>query len=115
MSVKNKAGKIIISDCELANTPWTRLKGLLGRANFPSGAGLWIRPTKEVHTFFMRFAIDVVFISKSGVVIKVCSNLKPWRHSGIQFKAHQVLELAAGEAKRLHIVVGEVLELCTGK
>src|ERR687896_2706384 len=65
--------------CLVAETPLSRLRGLLGRAQLASGEGLLIRPTSAIHTYFMRFPIDAVFLDRDLVVVKIVSNLRPWR------------------------------------
>jgi hypothetical protein len=85
------------------------MKGLLGRSSLPPGEGLLIRPAPSIHTFFMRFPIDAVFISREGEVLKVASRVKPWRTRSCR-RAYAVLELSAGEAKRRHVAVGDRIE-----
>jgi uncharacterized protein len=86
------------------------MRGLLGRDGLRAGEGLLIRPTSAIHTFFMRFAIDVVFIDRAGVVQKVVSALRPWRFAGNR-GARCALELRAGEAAALGIRPGDELRL----
>jgi uncharacterized membrane protein (UPF0127 family) len=87
-----------------------RMRGLLGRRSLPAGEGLLIRPAPSVHTFFMRFPIDVVFLSRSGDVLKVCADVGPWRARSCR-GAYAVLELAAGEAERGGVVTGDNIEI----
>jgi hypothetical protein len=84
------------------------MKGLLGRRSLRAGEGLLIRPAPSIHTFFMRFAIDAVFLGRDGDVLKVADNVKPWRARSCR-GARAVLELAAGEAKRHGISRGDRL------
>jgi uncharacterized membrane protein (UPF0127 family) len=90
-------GALVCAACVVADRPHTRLRGLLGRDGLSAGEGLLIRPTSSIHTFFMRFAIDVVFIDRGGVVLKVVSKLRPWRLAASR-GARYALELGAGEA-----------------
>ena len=85
------------------------MRGLLGRRGLDSGEGLLLRPAPSVMTFFMRFPIDAVFLDREGTVLKVRSNLRPWRLAGCR-GAHATLELAAGEAQRRAIAKGVRLE-----
>lgn len=94
--------------CLLAETPLTRLKGLLGRSGLERGEGLLLRPASSIHTFFMRFPIDAVFLDRDLVVLSVSSHLKPWRTAGKR-GAKAVLELPAGEAERAGLQPGEKL------
>jgi uncharacterized protein len=83
-----------------------RMRGLLGRKNLPSGEGMLIRPAPSIHTFFMRFPIDVVFLSRQGEVLKIAENVAPWRARSCRH-SYVVLELAAGEAGRRGLAVGD--------
>jgi uncharacterized membrane protein (UPF0127 family) len=95
---------------EVADSSSTRNRGLLGRDSLPEGEGLWITPCEAIHMFFMKFAIDVVFLDKNKRVVKIASRLKPWRVAG-SFRARSVLELPAGTAERSGTQVGDQLEL----
>ena len=97
---------MICERCVVANRMWPRMKGLLGRRRLPPGEGLLLRPAPSIHTFFMRFAIDAVFVSRDGEVLKVAANVKPWRCRS-HHRAYAVLELAAGEASRRQLAVGD--------
>lgn len=74
----------------------SRSRGLLGRDSLEPEEGLWIIPCPMIHTFFMRFAIDVVFLDAGLKVVRVIEGLKPWRFSPWVFSARSVLELAGG-------------------
>jgi uncharacterized membrane protein (UPF0127 family) len=84
--------------------------GLLGRRGLESGEGLLIRPAPSIHTFFMRFPIDAVFLARDGEVLKVVDRLRPWRTAGAR-GARAVVEMAAGEAERRGIEPGTRLDL----
>ena len=101
-------GQVVCERCEIADGFLSRGRGLLGRKTLPSGHGLLIRPTWSVHTAFMRFAIDVVFLDAELTVLKLARNLHPWR-AAARLRAHSVLELAAGECDRLGIGIGDRL------
>jgi uncharacterized membrane protein (UPF0127 family) len=79
--------------------PPPRLRGLLGRNGLPPGEGLLLKPAGSIHTAFMRFAIDAVFLDRGNTVVKVASALRPWRTAACR-GARSVLELPAGEASR---------------
>jgi uncharacterized membrane protein (UPF0127 family) len=98
-------GTVVCERCLLAETPFARLRGLLGRRGLPVGEGLLLRPAASIHTWFMSFAIDAVFLDRSDRVLKVSSMLEPWRMSSCR-KARAVLELPAGEASRRGIRPG---------
>lgn len=97
-------------DVQVAATALARMRGLLGRPPLGPGQGMLIRPCNMVHTVGMGYAIDVVFLRRDGLVLKVASALAPRRASG-HWRAHCVLELAAGEAARHAIAPGLVLPL----
>jgi uncharacterized protein len=94
--------------CVVADRPWARMRGLLGRSELPRGEGVILRPARSVHTFFMRFAIDVVFLDTNDVVVDVVHELRPWRAAGVK-GARSVVELAAGEAAARGIKPGSKL------
>src|SRR5579884_4462592 len=82
----------------VANRALARMRGLLGRSHLPEGEGLLLEPAYAIHTAFMRFPIDVVFLDSHMRVMKVVDSLPPWRTAGAH-QAFSTLELAAGEAK----------------
>src|SRR5262249_4700813 len=82
-----------------------RMRGLLGRGGLEPGTGLWIAKTGSVHTFFMRFPMDAVFLDKELRVSKVVPDVKPFRFAWSR-GAKSVVELAAGEASRVRLVEG---------
>lgn len=96
--------------CEVAETAASRTRGLLGSDGLDQGRGLLLRPASSVHTAFMRFPIDVVFLDRRLRVLKVRRELRPWRSTGC-LRARAVLELAAGESARLGIAPGSALRL----
>jgi uncharacterized protein len=90
-------GTIVCVRCAVADNPWTRFRGLMGRASLARDEGLLIEPTGSIHMFFMRFAIDAVFCDRELVVLRVARGLKPWRLAA-QRGAKVVIELADGAA-----------------
>jgi uncharacterized membrane protein (UPF0127 family) len=103
-------GSVVCERCVVATSPLTRMRGLLGRSNLPHGEGIFLRPASSVHTAFMRFPIDVVFVDRDLVVLKVVPSLPAWRTSGCR-GAKATFELAAGEAERRGVTTGTRLEL----
>jgi uncharacterized protein len=103
-------GTALATKLELAGTGESRRKGLLGRNGLPQGEGLWIAPCESVHTFFMRFAIDLVYLDREHRVKKVRSNVGPWRLSAC-FSAHSVLELPAGTIRASQTECGDTVEI----
>ena len=96
--------------CVDAARPLARLKGLLGRRALESDEGIYLRPASSVHTFFMRFPIDAVFVDGEGRVLKVAAGLRPWRAAGCR-GARAVLELSSGESERRGVRPGDQLVL----
>jgi uncharacterized membrane protein (UPF0127 family) len=92
----------------LANTPWLRLRGLLGRKTLTNEQGLLISPCNSVHTVGMKYSLDIVYLNSDNKVLKIKSNLKPWRSSACR-GATQVLELAAGNTENKNIKLGDTL------
>ena len=90
----------------------SRRRGLLGRDSLPEGSALIIAPSNAIHTFFMRFAIDVAFVSKTGRVLKVRSAIPPWRIAGA-WGGFAVVELPAGALARSDTRAGDTLRITT--
>jgi uncharacterized membrane protein (UPF0127 family) len=95
----------------VADTFFTRLKGLLGKDEFPHGEGLWIKPCNSVHTFGMKFPIDVVFLDKENRVVGLMNTLLPNRISRFYSDASSVIELPAGTLDAANIVTGDHIEV----
>ncbi len=109
--VRNQTRSAVLGQSvDVADTSAKRRVGLLGRKGLEAGEGLWIRPCESVHTFFMKFPIDLVYIDKSRKVRKVRHAVPPWRLS-MCLTAHSILELPAGTAKRTGTAAGDVLSI----
>jgi uncharacterized membrane protein (UPF0127 family) len=100
--------RVVCERCLVADRPWARMRGLLGRSELPRGEGVLLRPAGSIHTFFMRFPIDAVFVDGDGNVVGVERELKPWR-TARRRGAKAVLELAAGEADTRSLAAGQKL------
>jgi uncharacterized membrane protein (UPF0127 family) len=110
MKIINKTKNTILAqEVILANTLFKRIKGLLGRKEFYPPEALILEPCNSIHTFFMKFPIDVVFLNKQNIVIKTLSFLKPWRLSGIYFTSFRCIELPAGTLKATSTEIGDYL------
>jgi uncharacterized protein len=90
------SGKELARQLSVADTLLARLRGLLGSSALPAGSGLWIQPCNSIHTFGMKFPIDVVFLDKGKRVVGLARALRPNRISRIYTGATSVLELPAG-------------------
>jgi len=103
--------RILVGNLMVADSIFTRMKGLIGKTSLASGSGLLLKPCKAVHTFGMRFAIDIVFLDKGNRVIKIIEALKPNRMTTVYSSASTVLELAGGSAAEAHLSKGDYLEI----
>ncbi|HEX6505524.1 MAG TPA: DUF192 domain-containing protein [Terriglobales bacterium] len=103
----------LATDLMLADTHWTRLRGLMATdaEKFPQGSGLWIVPCRGVHTFGMRFAIDVVYLNAEQKVVYVQENLRPWRMAPVRWSAVSVVELPPGTIGQTQTGVGDVIDV----
>jgi hypothetical protein len=101
--------KVLYSNIMIADNPVSRVVGLMFR-KAPEGDGLLLEPCNSIHTFFMRYSLDIVFLNKSNEVVKIIRELKPWRMTGIYFKAKKTLEVPAGQLP-LEVKVGDILEV----
>jgi uncharacterized protein len=110
MTIEDRGGRVVCERCTVADGPLTRLRGLMGRRELPAGDGLLLRPTPSIHTWFMRFPIDAVFLDARLQVLAVREGMPAWRAAGRR-GARAVLELAAGEASRRGIEPGVALRL----
>ena len=99
--------------CVVADRAIARMRGLLGRSDLPAGEGVLLRPASSIHTHFMRFAIDAVFLDRDLRVLEVRPALRPWRMARKR-GANAVLELCAGEAARRGIQAGDILAINNG-
>ena len=93
---ETRANAVLCSQAEKALTFGARFKGLLGRAGLEPGGGLHIEPCNSIHMFFMKFAIDVLFLDDELQVVRAIRGIKPWRMTRVYAKAESVLELPVG-------------------
>lgn len=110
MRIRNETrGSELASQAQVASSPWSRLKGLLGRSSLQMGEALLLERSTSIHTAFMRFAIDVVYVDRSGQVVKVVSDMKPFRMSGVLRGGRSVIELPSGTVVATGTVKGDQL------
>jgi uncharacterized membrane protein (UPF0127 family) len=100
---------VLAESATAADTSAKRRTGLLKHESLPAGEGLWIVPSEGVHTFHMKFAIDILFLSKQRTVRKIRHSV-PRNRIALDLLAHSVLELPAGTAKATGTMVGDQLE-----
>jgi uncharacterized membrane protein (UPF0127 family) len=104
-----RTGKSLGDRIERAESLRARTVGLLGRSSLPRGSGLWLEPCSSVHTFFMGFAIDVVFLDADRRVIRIFARIAPWRIAIGGWSARSAIEVPAGVAAG--IAAGDSLEI----
>lgn len=102
-----ETGDVLIPRLEMADTLWKQTVGLLGRARLAPDEALWLEPCNAVHTFAMRFPMDLLFLDKGGRALRLIENLRPWRIGGPVRGAKVVVELPAGTIARLGLQAGK--------
>lgn len=110
MHIINRTRSVVLArEVVMADTWFSRLKGLLGRKSLNAGEGLVLIPCDAIHTCFMRFAIDTIFINDFGQVLKIYENMKPFRFSARIKRAARVVELPVGTVRLSGTEVGDEL------
>lgn len=114
MQVENQTrDRLLITHGEVADTFWMRFRGLMGRSPLKDGEGLVLKGDKSIHTFFMRFAIDVVYADRAGRVVRVDTAMLPNRIGPIVFDAAYILEMPVGAIQASGTAVGDQLLIRT--
>jgi uncharacterized membrane protein (UPF0127 family) len=101
------ADRLVVPHLRIADTFWTRLKGLGFISSFPEGHGLLISPCNSIHTLWPKLRLDVLFLTADLRVVRILPNLGPYRLSPIVPKARHVLELPVGTVSLLDLQVGQ--------
>lgn len=104
-------GTMVAQQAGLAISLRQRIKGLLGRSSLSANEALVLRPCASIHTFFMRFPIDVLFLDKNMQVIRLIQNLPPYRLSPTVWGSQMVVELPTGKISQTDTQIGDKLEL----
>lgn len=110
-AIVKQSGIELANKLNIASSLFMRMKGLLGRKDLSSGEGLWLKPCKGVHSFGMRFAIDVVVLDRNLGVIAIINSLQPNRTTGIFRKAETILELPACSVASCGLKTGDTVEM----
>jgi uncharacterized protein len=103
----------LATDLLIARTHWSRFRGLMATdsSRFSRGQGLWINPSRGIHTFAMRFPIDAVYLDRDRVIIHIEQDLKPWRMAAVRINAASVLELPTGTIAATQTALGDQVDI----
>lgn len=111
MKLINKTtNRVLAENIEIADNPLKRMKGLLGRKKLEKGEGLHIIPCNNIHSFFMKFRFDAVFVDRNDKVVYTAENIPPWTWAKFCFSAYSVIELPAGIISETRTKTGDILE-----
>lgn len=100
---------VVVESLMVANNPWTRIRGLLFKPELLSNQGLEIVPCNSIHSFGMRYALDVIYLDKKSQVVRTARDFRPNSLGPIVFKAHSVIELPPGSLDRIDVKTGDTL------
>lgn len=110
-AINGNSGLVMASELRVADTPWSRARGLLGKKGLRQGEGLLIRPCIGIHTFFMSFTIDVIFLDRDNRVLATVERLKPQRATRLVMASAGVMELPAGTVADSGTRPGDAIEI----
>jgi uncharacterized membrane protein (UPF0127 family) len=105
---QSRGASVVCARTEVADTIWRRLRGLLGRGSLAGGEGMLFRGESSIHSAFMRFEFDAVFMDRELRVVGLAERIPPWRARAVR-GARNILELAAGEISRTGVAIGDQL------
>jgi len=103
--------KVLVSKLIVADTFWLRLKGLLGKKGLESEEGLLLKPCNQIHTWFMAFTLDVLYLDKAGLILELTNGLPPGKAGPRVKGCFQVLELKAGTIGKYDLRKGNILSV----
>ena len=106
--INERTRQAVAESARLADSPWARMRGLLGRKGLAPGEAIILRPGSSIHTLFMRFSLDVIFADREGKVVKVSRDVKPFRLV-MGLGARDVIEMEAGALNGVNLAVGDRL------
>jgi uncharacterized protein len=109
--INQRNEKIIAHNVIPSYTFWRRLKGLMFRKSLPAGYAMHIMPCSSIHTFFMKFPLDVLYIDKNNQVVKVSLNIPPGKMEKVVRKAKSVIEMPAGSIDTESVEVGDQIQI----
>jgi len=112
MKITNLTNNAVLADRALvADTFWKRLVGLLNRDSLEKGEALILKPSSSIHTLFMRFSIDVLFLDKNNKIIGLLSVFKPFRFSPVYFGVSSAIEFPAGTFQLTQTKLGDSIKI----
>ena len=100
---------LVANHAQMAASLMTRMIGLMGRRTLPGGTGLVLEACRAIHTCFMRFPIDAVFVNQAWSVVAIREAIPPWRMTPVVWRAQAVIELPAGTVRKAGVRVGDVV------
>jgi uncharacterized protein len=107
----SKGGVVLAGKVQMARTSIQRLRGLLDHQSLDSDEGLYLAPTRWIHTLGMRFPIDLAWLAHDGRILAIHHRLRPNRFSKISWRSSGVLELCAGRLREMKTEVGDIIKL----
>ena len=108
--INHRTGQVIAEQVVEARSFFARGRGLLGKKSWPETAAMWISPCNNIHTWFMQFSIDAIFVDRNLVVQALYPDLKAWKLA-FAWRAHSVFELAGGRLKATPMQIGDQLHV----
>jgi len=109
--INTSKNTLLADNVKRADTFLSRLVGLLNRSSLNKGEALVLTPSNSIHSFFMRFTIDAIFIDKDGKIVKALPSLKPFRFSLPCFNSYSVIELPENTLKLTRTQVGDIVKI----
>lgn len=107
----NSNNQVLLSDLTIADTMWSRGKGLLGTKDLDAHKGMWLKPGNSIHTYFMNYAIDCIFVDAELKVKALVPNVQPGKMIWPVRGAKSVIEIKAGGLERMNLQVGDKLHV----
>ncbi len=110
-TLMNAQKQVLLTDLKIAHSMWSRGKGLLGTKDLAQNAGIWLKPGNSIHTFFMNYAIDCIFVDRDLKVKALKPNVVPGRLVWPVRGANSVIEMKAGVMAAMNLKVGDQLHV----
>lgn len=110
MLMNRETGKVLANDVRVARTFWSRFRGLMFTSEFRTGTALHIQPCQSIHTFFMKYSIDVLYLDSDYKVIAVEKSVRPGRFGRIHRKVSSVVELPIGKISETETEIGQEVQ-----